>query len=126
MRDAVSILIFTAFSKSCAQQKGASFAGGWVLMLLTRVLLEPCFPVYCACRLLWAGIATLAHTAGCFARQPEGNNGTVYFTLPEPDPRQLSRGVDLRAADIRQATRWASLDDLTQTLGHFLLCNGLE
>jgi hypothetical protein len=74
------------------------------------VLLEPCFPAYCACRPLWASIATLAQSASCFARQPEGENGAVYSTLPEPDPRQLSRGVDLRAAHIRQATGWASLD----------------
>src|SRR6266851_7620040 len=90
------------------------------------VVLEPCFPAYCAGRLLWAGIATLAQSAGCFARQPEGENGTVYSTLPEPDPRQLSRGVDLWAAHIRQATGGASLHDLTETLGHFLLGHRLQ
>src|SRR5579859_1974580 len=90
------------------------------------VLLEPGFPVYYACSLLWAGIASLAHAAGCFARQPKGDNGTVSSTLPEPDPRQLSRGINLRAAHIRQATGWASLGDLNQASSHFFLCNGLE
>ena len=90
------------------------------------VLLEPYFPAYCACRLLWAGIATLAQGSSHFTRQPEGKNGTVNSTLPEPDPRQLTRSVDLRATYIGQATGWASLDDLTQTSGHFLLRNGLE
>src|SRR6266568_385486 len=77
-------------------------------------------------RLLWAGIATLAQPAGHLARQEDRDDGTVDSPLPEPDPRQFSRAVDLWAAHIRQATRWASLDDLHQALSHFLLGNGLE
>src|SRR5260370_32987658 len=90
------------------------------------VVLEPCFPAYCAGRLLWAGIATLAQSAGCFARHPEGENGTVYSTLPEPEPRQISRGVDLRPAHTRQATGWASRDGLKEPSGHCFRCTGFE
>src|SRR5260370_9044633 len=71
------------------------------------VVLEPCFPADCTSRLLWAGIATLAQAPGCFARQEDRENDTVHPTLLEPDPRQLSRGVDLRTAHVRQATGWA-------------------
>jgi hypothetical protein len=59
----------------------------WLLMLLTIVLLKPCFPTDRAYCLLWAGIATLAQAAGCFARQPERDNSTVFSKLPEPAPR---------------------------------------
>jgi hypothetical protein len=90
------------------------------------VTLEPGFPTDGAGRLLWAGIATLAQPAGHFARQEDRDDGTVDSPLPEPDPRQFSRAVDLWAAHIRQATGWASLDDLTETSGHFFLGNGLE
>src|SRR5260370_8354834 len=83
------------------------------------VLLEPCFPAYCAGRLLWAGIATLAQSAGCFARQPEGENGPAYSTRPEPDPPQLSSGADLWAAHIRQPTQGPNLHDLRPTSAHF-------
>src|SRR5439155_21033655 len=98
-------------------------AHGWVLLLLAIVLLEPGFPTDGTAGLLRAGIATLAQGAGCFARQEDRDDGTVHSTLPEPDPRQLSRGINLRAAHIRQATGGASLDDLTETSGHFLLCH---
>ena len=74
------------------------------LVYLPLMLLEPGFPADGAGRLLGAGIATLAQAAGHFARQEDWENGTVHATLLEPDPRQLSRGVDLRAAHIRQAT----------------------
>src|SRR5260370_13994649 len=90
------------------------------------VVLEPCFPADCTSRLLWAGIATLAQAPGCFARQEDRENDTVHPTLLEPDPRQLSRGVVLRTAHVRQATGWASLDDLTEALGHFLLGHRLN
>src|SRR6266542_1140289 len=98
---------------------------GWVL-LLALVLPQPCFPAESTCRLLWAGIATLAQGAGCFARQEDRDDGPVHPTLLEPDPRQLSRGGDLRAAHIRQATGGPSLHDLTETPCHFLLGHGLE
>ena len=90
------------------------------------VLLEPCFPAYCACRLLWAGIASLTQGPDHFARQKDRENGPVHVPLLEPDPRQLFRGVDLWTAHIRQATGGASLDDLNQVFSHFLLGHGLE
>src|SRR5437879_1667696 len=90
------------------------------------VVLEPCFPANCTSRPLWAGIATLAQAPGCFARQEDWENDAVYSTLLEPDPRQLSRGVDLRAAHVRQATGGACLDDLTEALGYFLLGHRLK
>ena len=71
------------------------------------MVLEPGFPADGAGRLLGAGIATLAQPAGHFARQEDRENGPVDSPLPEPDPRQFSRSVDLRAAHIGQATGWA-------------------
>lgn len=70
-------------------------------LLLTIVLLEPCFPASCARGLLWAGVASLAQGTGHFARQPERDDGTTHPPLPEPDARQLSRGVDARATHVR-------------------------
>src|SRR5262249_6621504 len=90
------------------------------------VVLEPGLPTDSASGLFWAGIPSLAQGAGHFARQPEWDDSTMHPPLLEPNPRQLSSGVDLWAAHIRQATRWASLDNLHQTPGNVLYVNGLE
>jgi len=90
------------------------------------VLLEPDLPTDGACRLLGAGIATLAHAASGFAWQEDREHGPVDSTLLEPDPRQFSRGVDLRTTHIRQAARGASLYDLYKASSDFFLSNRLE
>src|SRR5579859_921856 len=91
-----------------------------------RVLLEPGIPTDSPYRLLWAGIAPLAQSADHFAGEPERDDGPAHSPLFEPDARHFSRRVDLWAAHIWQATRWASLHNLTETLGHLLLGHWLQ
>src|SRR5262245_56428480 len=95
-------------------------------MVWTIALLKPRLPGEPAYSLLRAGIAALTHRAGCFTGQMKGDDGAAHTPLSEPEPRQLARGVDLRPAHIRQTARWPGLDDLNQSAGNFLACDGLD